>query len=186
MRTTLEAEGLYYVLLVERRLAHPATKVWRAVTELDQLASWFPARVEGEWVVGSPLQFTMVIGDGGGLPEEALRGQVLAVEEPRLLEFRWGDHAMRFEIEAEGDGCLFRLSERFEDPSWAARNAAGWEMCIENLDLILEGASALKFMAEVWRTKFRHYVGKFEPEFGLQSDPSDHDPLLEEDGETGS
>lgn len=53
-------------------------------------------------------------------------------------------------------------------------------MCLENLDLILEGVGALKFAARVWRAKYRAYAARFEPEFGPQDDPSDHDPLLQE------
>ena len=87
---------------------------------------------------------------------------------------------MKYELKPDGDGCRFRLSESFDDPSWGARNAAGWEMCLENLDLVLEGVAALKFAADVWQTKFRRYVQKFEPAFGPQQDPSDDHPLLVE------
>ena len=89
---------------------------------------------------------------------------------------------LRYELEATAEGCAMRLSERLADPSWAARNAAGWEMCLENLDLLLEGAAALKFAADVWRAKFRRYVEKFEPGFGPQDDPTGEHPLLAEEG----
>ncbi len=31
-----------------RRLPHPPEKVWRALTEAEHLAAWFPTTVEGE------------------------------------------------------------------------------------------------------------------------------------------
>ena len=106
---------------------------------------------------------------------------MLAVDPPHLLEFQWGrHHQVKFELVEAGQGCVFRLSERFSDPSWGAKSAAGWEMCLENLQLILEGAGALRFAAEVWRTKYRVYAAHFEHEFGPQDDPSGHDPLLQE------
>ena len=184
MQTSFRQEGSRYVLIVERRLGYPVEKVWRTLTEPDLLAQWFPARVDGAWIVGTPLRFTFPPGAAPDLPEEDLRGHVLAVEPPRLLEFQWGKHRIRFELVEDGHDCVFRLSERFDDPSWGAKSAAGWEMCLENLDLILEGIGALKFAANVWRTKYRAYAAQFEPQFGPQEDPSDHDPLLQEDRDT--
>lgn len=183
MQTSFRQEGPSYILLVERELHHPVEKVWRAVTEAELLAQWFPARIDGEWRVGAPLRFTFPPGHADDLPEEELRGEVRIVEPPHLLEFQWGRHRIRFEIDAVGEGCVLRLSERFDDPSWGARSAAGWEMCVDNLDLILEGVGALKFAAKVWRAKYRAYAAEFEPTFGPQDDPSDHHPLLQDDGD---
>jgi hypothetical protein len=55
---TLEArvDGTY-VLRFERRLAHPPEKVWRALTEPDQLRQWFPTDIEGERKLGAKLLF---------------------------------------------------------------------------------------------------------------------------------
>ncbi|MDH3205790.1 MAG: SRPBCC family protein [Gemmatimonadota bacterium] len=183
MEAALERDGPRYTLVVERRLDHPPEKVWRVVTEPELLQQWFPAAVEGGWSVGAALRFVFLHGEGEGLSEEELRGEVLAVDEPRLLEFRWGAHVLKFELEPDGSGCRFRLSETIEDPSWGARNAAGWEMCLDNLDLVLEGGAILKFAVEVWRAKFRHYVKKFEATYGPQDDPTADHPLLTEDGD---
>lgn len=183
MDATLERDGGRYVLMVRRSLAHPPEKVWRVVTERDLLKQWFPSDVEGDWEVGSTLAFHFLHGEGDSLSEEDLRGEVLAVDPPRLLEFRWGTHQLKFELEAEGDGCLFRLSEAFDDPSLGARDAAGWEMCLDNLQLVIDGAAAAKFAVDVWKEKFHHYVRKFEPDFGTQDNPmgSDDHPLLREE-----
>ncbi len=181
MDATLEQDGPQYTLHVDRRLAHPPEKVWRVLTERELLRQWFPCDVDGDWEVGAELQFIFLHGEGEGLSEDELRGEVLVVDEPRLLEFRWGAHLMRYELMPEGDGCRFRLSETFEDPSWGARNAAGWEMCLDNL--LLEGASLAKFAAGVWRAKFDRYAKKFEAMIGPAGGlPPDH-PLLAEDAE---
>ena len=181
MDATLERSGSGYALMVERRLAHPPEKVWRAVTERELLKQWFPCDVEGVWEVGAPLRFIFLHGEGEGLPDEDHHGEVLAVDEPRLLAFRWGKHRLKLELEAHADGCLFRLSESFDEPSWGARNAAGWEMCLESLDLLVEGAAVAEFAADVWRTKFEHYVRQFEPTFGPQHDPSGEHALLKDE-----
>ncbi|NNM32079.1 MAG: ATPase [Gemmatimonadetes bacterium] len=184
MDARLTRSGSLFTLTVERHLPHPPSKVWRVLTEGELLGGWFPCDIEGEWVVGAALQFVFRHGEEESLPEEDLRGEVLAVDEPHFLQFRWGNHVLTYEIEAAGDGCRFILSESFADSSWGARNAAGWEMCIDNLELILEGAAVLKFAAEVWTKKFRRYVEKFEPEFGPQDDPTGVHPLLTEDGQS--
>ena len=56
----IELEGDMVGVRFERRLAHPLERVWRAITEPDELAKWFPAkpRIEGERRVGAKLQFT--------------------------------------------------------------------------------------------------------------------------------
>lgn len=181
MDAILRKHGPQYVLMVERQLGHPPEKVWNVVTERELLKQWFPCDVEGGWEEGAQLKFNFLHGEGDGLPEEDLRGEVIANDEPRLLEFRWGEHYLKYELVPDGEGCLFRLSESFEDPSWGARNAAGWEMCLESLQLVVEGAAVAKFAADVWTTKFKRYVQKFEPEFGRQDDPSEEHPLLNED-----
>lgn len=176
MEASFRKIGPRYSLELDRRLAHPPEKVWRALTERKLLRQWFPCDVEGEWKVGSPLRFTFLHGEGEGLSEEDLRGEVLTVDPPRLLEFRWGDSRLRCELIPDGDGCRLLFSETLADASWGARNAAGWEMCVDNLDLLLQGLTVAKFALEVWRRKFGRYVKKFEPEFGPQQGPPENFP----------
>ena len=53
---TLLRTGERPVLRFERHLARPIEDVWRAVTEPEGLAAWFPTRIEiGEWKVGATL-----------------------------------------------------------------------------------------------------------------------------------
>ncbi len=183
MESTLEKDGNRYTLRVERRLDDPPAKVWKALTERDLLRQWFPCDVEGEWAVGASLRFEFLRGQGEGLSEDDMRGRVLAVDEPRLLEFLWGTDLLRYELAPDGDGCRFLLSHTFDDPGWGARNAAGWEMCLENLDLLLEGVGVVKFAAKVWKAKFARYAEEFESSHGPQVGLADDDPLLAEDAD---
>ena len=180
METSFRRVGANYVLLVERRLQHPAEKVWQALTEPDLLAQWFPAPPDGEWVVGAALHFTFPPDQANEISDQDLRGQVMVVDPPRRLEFRWGASTIKFEVADVGEGCVFRLSEIFGDASWGAKSAAGWEMCVANLSLTLAGGAALEFAADVWHAKYHVYAAQFEPDFGPQEDPSEHDPMLRE------
>jgi uncharacterized protein YndB with AHSA1/START domain len=169
MEATLNNNEAKYVLGLERCLAHPPEKVWRVLTERELIKQWFPCDIEGEWKVGAPLRFEFLHGEGEGLREEDMLGQVLAIDPPRTLEFSWGEHVIRVELVADAGGCRLTLQNIFDDPSWGARNATGWEFCLDNLELLLKGAAAAKFTADVWGKKFEHYVGKFTPTHGNQT-----------------
>ena len=180
MDATLETNtsGYKYTLSIEYRFDHPPEKIWRAITERELLKQWFPCDVVGDWKAGAKLDFIFAPGQIEDVPDEDLHGEVLAVDEPQLLEFRWGTHSLKFELKPDGDGCQFRLSEGFDDKSWCARNAAGWEMCIEYLDLVLEGAAIAKFAADVWRKKFDRYAEKFKDIVGPRGGLAEDDPRL--------
>lgn len=172
------ASGYNYTLTIEHRLAHPPHKVWRAITEREYLRQWFPADVDGEWSVGAKLEFIFAPEQHGDVTEDDLHGEVLAVSEPTLLEYRWGAHAMRFELLDDDGGCRLRLSESFNEKAWSARNAAGWEMCIENLGLVLSGETAAEFDANVWREKFDRYADEYSELVGPRGGLPENDPLL--------
>lgn len=176
MEASLTQAGERYTLALERRLSHSPAKVWRVVTEKELLHQWFPAHVIGDWKVGAPLRFEFQRGEGDDLSDEELSGEVLAVEPERLLEFRWGTHVLRCELVPDGDGCRLLFSENFEDPSWGARNAAGWELCFQNFQELIEGVALVKFVLDTWRARFQHYVTVFQPQFGPQAGPPDTHP----------
>ena len=54
---TLTRQGDRWMLIFTRRLAHPREKVWRAVTEPEHLAAWYPQEIVGERRAGAPLRF---------------------------------------------------------------------------------------------------------------------------------
>ena len=168
MDASFTKDGKRYTLAFERKLKYAPEKVWRVLTERELLKQWFPADVAGNWMVGEALQFTFLHGEGEGLSDDELRGEVLTVDPQRLLEFRWGDHYFRCELIEQESGCTLLFSESFDEPSWGARNAAGWEFCLQNLDLLLDGAALAKFALDEWQKSFARYARKFEPVAGEQ------------------
>ena len=121
-------------LIFERRLAHPVERVWRAVSDPAELADWFPTRVSGNVALGGRLSFEFPDGD-----RRALEGEVLELEPPRRFAFTWGDDVLRIDLDAVGDGCRLRFTCIFDDPERAARDAAGWHVCLDRLELHLGG-----------------------------------------------
>lgn len=130
----------------ERRLAHPIGTVWRAVTEPSELAHWFPGSVT---IDGSRIRF-----DGG-------EGEVLAFEPPHRFEFTWGPtDELRIELQETGDGCLLRLTHLLGSRDQAARDAAGWHVCLDSLETALAGAQTSAPGSEPtaeWRDHYEEY-----------------------------
>ena len=137
----------------ERRYPHPVEKVWRAVSEPAELAQWFPCAVEvgGELRVGAPLRFAFPDEVGG----MEIDGQVTALDPPHLLAFTWGPDELRFELEPDGEqGCLLRFTDVLEAADKAARDAAGWEVCLARLEQRLAGEPG---EAPDWRAFYEDY-----------------------------
>jgi uncharacterized protein YndB with AHSA1/START domain len=145
---------------LERELADPPAVVWRAITEPSELARWFPCAVEvdgGQWRVGAKITFTFP----KDVMDMTLFGEVLAVEEPRHLAYTWGEETLTFDLVASGTGTRLVLTDELER-SAAARNAAGWEECLDRL----EGQES-----SGWRARFDRYSAAFEGELGPQEGP---------------
>jgi uncharacterized protein YndB with AHSA1/START domain len=145
---------------LERHLADPPDVVWRALTDRRQLRAWFPCDVilsGGRWEVGAAITFPF-------RPEVfdlTLTGEVLEVDEPSVLAFTWGDDALRFELSPEGNGTRLVLIDELP-PDAAARNAAGWEQCLDRL-------AGIEPEPNGWQPRFERYAATFEPALGPQS-----------------
>jgi uncharacterized protein YndB with AHSA1/START domain len=156
----------------ERRLAHPPARVWRAVTETDELARWFPARPEigGERRVGAELTF--IYPDGDAPPEN---GVIVDFDEPRLFAFTWrssGEDAqlLRFELEPDGDGTKLVFTHELPRPD-TAKVAAGWQLCLDDLEAALAGNPRAEFPEGRWVGLHEEYAEQFgvSPEPGRQA-----------------
>ena len=125
-------------LRFERRYPHPIDAVWRAVSEPEGLRQWFPAAVELALRPGGAMTFTFA-----GHEDEAMRGEVLEFDPPRLLEFLWDQDRIRIELEPDGAGAtLLRFTHTLTREPGAAKVAAGWHVCLDHLDELLETGSS--------------------------------------------
>ena len=120
----------------ERRYPHPVNRVWRAVTEPEQLAHWFPNTVEVDLCEGGHMHFTF---PGGEM--EPIEGAVTTLDPPRRFSFTWGEEHLHIELEPDGDGCRMRFTHVLSTREQAARDAAGWHVCLDRLEQLLAGAA---------------------------------------------
>jgi uncharacterized protein YndB with AHSA1/START domain len=157
-------------LTFTRTLRHPPEKVWRALTEPEHLAAWFPQEVRGGWAVGAALRFV-----DGGDEAAAFDGEVLAYDPPKLLEFTWGTDELRFELAPRDGGCVLTLIAVFDEVGRAARDAAGWDACLDVLEAGLDGAPAPDAGAR-WIAWHERYVAVLPGEASTIGPPEGHDP----------
>jgi uncharacterized protein YndB with AHSA1/START domain len=159
----LLAGGHRAAVRLERQLPDPPAVVWRALTEREQLRTWFPCDVivDGDrWVVGAGISFPF--------PPEVidmtLTGEVLEVDEPRRLTFTWGEETLRFELAPlRGGGTRLVLIDELP-PGAAARNAAGWADCLDRL-------AGREPAPDAWQSRFAQYSADFESVLGPQEGP---------------
>jgi uncharacterized protein YndB with AHSA1/START domain len=120
----------------ERRYPHPVERVWGAVTDPAQLAQWFPNTVEVDLREGGRMHFEFPDGE-----MEPLEGSVTELDPPRRFSFTWGDEHLHIELEPDGDGCRMRFTHVLSTREQAARDAAGWHVCLDRLEQLLAGAA---------------------------------------------
>ena len=108
--------------------------MWRALTEDVHLAGWFPTTIEGHRVAGAPLRFSFRQSEG-----EPFDGEMLAFDPPSLMELRWGDDVLRFELAPDGAGSVLVLTVTLPEHGKAARDGAGWHVCLDQLEHVCDG-----------------------------------------------
>lgn len=158
----LRTDGTRPAVRLERHIPDPPSVVWHAITQREQLKSWFPCDViiDGDvWEVGAAITFLFASDEG----EMTLAGEVLAVDEPKYLAYSWGDERLQFELTPQDGGTRLVLTDELA-PDLAARNAAGWDTCLDRL-------AGLDSAPDVWQSRFAAYSAAFEPVIGPQQRP---------------
>lgn len=144
----------------ERTYPHPIERVWAAVSEPEQLAAWFPSSVHLEAREGGTIEFS----DDPNL--EPSKGIILAYDPPHQLAFTWGGDELHLELTASAGGCTLTLTNVLEASDTAARNAAGWTVCLAELDKHVSGdlaAGPHSETAEAWQPIYQRYVDNGMP-----------------------
>ncbi len=127
-----------YTMTFERRSAHSAQRLWRAITSADEVARWmgYPARIDlrvgGDWHV----DFT-----SKGAKED-LDGVIVRIEPERRLACVWGLSVLEWRLEADGRGCRYTFVHHGQAPGLVEEEeglVAGWHAFLDDLAGHLEG-----------------------------------------------
>ena len=137
-------------IIVERTFTIPVSKVWKAITDKDEMKAWYFDLVEFKAEEGFRFEFT-----GGPSPEKQYQHlcEVIEVIPNQKLVYSWryeghaGNSFVSFELFETGDQTLLRLShsgiESFpeDNPDLAVGNfIKGWNDIVhKNLKGYLEG-----------------------------------------------
>jgi uncharacterized protein YndB with AHSA1/START domain len=128
-------DGDKWALVLVRELRHPPAKVWRALTDPEHLREWAPFDADGSLgSAGATVKLTTVGAPGPHVTET----RVTRAEEPRLLDYKWGDIDLRWELEPMGAGTRLKLWTTI-DRRFISMGAAGWHICFDVLDRLLAG-----------------------------------------------
>jgi uncharacterized protein YndB with AHSA1/START domain len=137
-------------LRFERTLAHPVERVWRAISDPEELGRWFPA--SAQWTPATGETFEAYGGSG----------EVTLVDAPHRLAWTFGGDGFSFELAAEGNGCRLIFTHVFDDRSLAAQTAAGWEAYLSRLEPHLAGGHLSEEDAHgPWQEVHERYAARF-------------------------
>jgi len=136
--------------------------VWNAITEPSELKHWFPSKVEVDLRTGGEMAFKFE-----QMPLDApstMPGRVTDLDPPRVFAFYWGEDHLRFELEPIPEGCLLRFTVALDARDKAARDAAGWHVCLDALERELErGEVTRPHPSEHWREHYDEYARRGFP-----------------------
>jgi uncharacterized protein YndB with AHSA1/START domain len=128
------ADGRWTLVFV-RDLRHPPERVWAALTDPAQLGAWAPYLASRDLGRSGDLTLTMVDGD----TSEELAATVTRAEPPTLLEYSLGGDLLQWELTSAGSGTRLVLRHTVADPGWLAKVAAGWHLCLDVAEHLLDG-----------------------------------------------
>jgi len=161
---TLAQDGDQWTLTFTRRFAHPQEKVWRAVTEPEHRAAWFPQEIVGEFRAGAALRFVTS-------PDDGFVGEMVIFEPPSVMELMWGTDRLRVELRPDGAGTVLTLTDTITELGKAARDSAGWHECLDRLEADLDGVDPPP-EGERWRETNPIYAERFGPEAATIGPPA--------------
>jgi len=151
-----------------RELHHPPDKVWRALVEPEHLEAWFPTTVEGDRAKGAPLKFSFREGEA-----PPMQGEMVTFQPRSVLEFKWGEDLLRFELQELQGGTLLTLSDTFGELGRGARDAAGWHVCLDLLERHLLGEDPPADQSSAWKSVHAKYVEVLGPEAATIGPPQE-------------
>jgi uncharacterized protein YndB with AHSA1/START domain len=162
----IRKQGDKWTLVLVRELRHSPNKVWQALTDPAHLREWAPFDADGNLgTVGSKVKLTTV---GASIPR-VTETIVTRADAPKLLEYKWGDFDMRWQLEAVVGGTRLTLWTNIGH-RYIAMGAAGWHICFDVMDRFLSGTpigrlvgpDAVKFGG--WQRLHAEYAKQFDIE----------------------
>jgi len=164
-----QKDGETWALVLVRELRHAPEKVWLALTEPEHLREWAPFEADRDLnTAGSMVKLTMV----GTPTPQVSETRITRADAPHMLEYNWGDNAMRWELEASGEGTRLTLWH-YIDRRFIAMGAAGWHICLDVLDHHLAGTPIGRIVGnDAMQYDWARLNMEYAQQFGIKNPPS--------------
>jgi uncharacterized protein YndB with AHSA1/START domain len=147
--TISPVDAAHATIRFERRLPAPIERVWAAITDQGQLATWLaPSSVDVR--AGGRVEHVFDPADPGG----QVTGTILRIEPMTVLEYEWrflGEpHSiLRYDLVADGDSTILTLTHRLLSVDQVSGYGAGWHAYLDALAAVLA-----KTEPADWDTRF--------------------------------
>ena len=94
---------------------------------------------------------------------------VTRADAPNVLEYKWGDFDMRWELEALGGSTRLTLWTNIGH-RFIAMGAAGWHICFDVLDQLLSGTPIGRIVGpEAMKFGWQRLNAEYAKQFGVES-----------------
>jgi uncharacterized protein YndB with AHSA1/START domain len=155
-----------WTLVLVKELRHSPEKVWEAITDPAHLREWAPFDADGNLgAAGATVKLTTVAAPALRVTETT----VTRADEPEMLEYKWGDFDMRWELEAFGDGTRLTLWTNIGH-RFIAMGAAGWQICFDVLDHLLSGTPIGRIVGpEAVKFGWQRLNAEYSKQFGIET-----------------
>jgi len=128
-----------YCLEFARTSKHPPARLWRAITDSEELTRWmaYPARIDAR--VGGEYFVDFRRTNGGELD-----GVIVTLEHQRHLRYAWGTSVVDWKLEPDGHGTRHVFAQHglyVREITGEEGLAAGWHVWLEDLEQFLDTGS---------------------------------------------
>ena len=127
--------GTRSTLIFVKTLKPPPNRVWKALTDPEQLSQWAPFKPDRRMDATGNARLQMI----DGMSEEQFESKVTRAIAPEVLEYTWGDTNLVWELKPEGDGTRLTLRHTVQSPDWVPKVAAGWHLCLCVAEKMMDG-----------------------------------------------
>jgi len=165
----VEYDGEYSTLTFSRRVRHPPEDVWSAITDPEQLKSWYMTRAVVTDGKGGSIDFI------SGPSHFHATGRILRWDPPSLFEHEWnveprpelpsGERSVvRWELARDGDGTQITLVHQRLTRRTATGFAPGIHAFLDRLSAQLSGEPIPDWMGRVVELRIS-YPASWQPSF---------------------
>jgi uncharacterized protein YndB with AHSA1/START domain len=161
----IRRDGEKWTLILVRELRYSPDRVWQALTDPAHLREWAPFDADGSLGTVGTVKLTTVAAPRAHVTET----RVTRAEAPEVLEYNWGDHNIRWELEALGSGTRLTLWTNI-GRRFIAMGAAGWHICFDVLDRLLSGAPIGRIVGgAAMKFGWQRLNAEYAKQFGIET-----------------